>query len=41
MNDPTARLNFLRADEIYRHNYPQSNPLVQEINKCLTKYKSS
>ncbi len=30
-----AQINYSRAAEIYRHNYPQSHPLVIEITKCL------
>jgi len=30
-----AQANYSRAAEIYRHNYPQSHPLVIEITKCL------
>ncbi len=32
-----AQRHFLKAEEIYRHNYPPSNSLVIEINKCLRK----
>ena len=30
-----AEKNYSRATEIYRHNYPQTHPLVREINDCL------
>jgi len=30
-----AQANYKRAAKIYRHNYPESHPLVVEITKCL------
>jgi tetratricopeptide (TPR) repeat protein len=30
-----AQTNYSQAAQIYRHNYPQSHPLVIEITKCL------
>ena len=30
-----AKANYLRAAKIYGQNYPETHPLVVEINKCL------
>ena len=30
-----AQNNFQRAEEIFRHNYPKSHPIVIEITRCL------
>ncbi len=30
-----AEANYMRAAEIFRHNYPESHPLVIDITKCL------
>jgi hypothetical protein len=30
-----AQNNYLRAEEIFRHNYPKSHPLVIKITQCL------
>ena len=32
-----AKQYYVKAAEIYRHNFPDSNPLVQEITNCLTR----
>ncbi len=34
-----AQNNYLRAEEIFRHNYPQTHPLVVEITQCLNEIK--
>jgi tetratricopeptide (TPR) repeat protein len=34
-----AQNNFQRAEEIFRHNYPKSHPLVIEITKSLEEIK--
>jgi hypothetical protein len=34
-----AQNNFLRAEQIFRHNYPKSHPLVIEITQCLEDVK--
>jgi tetratricopeptide (TPR) repeat protein len=36
-NFSDAEVNYSRAAEIYRHNYPPLHPLVRGINKCLEK----
>ena len=35
LNSVEAERNYLRAAEIYRHNYPKSHSLVTEITNCL------
>jgi tetratricopeptide (TPR) repeat protein len=34
-----AQNNYLRAEQIFRHNYPETHPLVIEITQCLEEIK--
>jgi hypothetical protein len=34
-----AQNNYLRAEQIFRYNYPKSHPLVIEITQCLEDIK--
>ncbi|CAF0853481.1 unnamed protein product [Rotaria sordida] len=34
-----AQNNYSRAEEIFRHNYPKTHPLITEITQCLEQIK--